>query len=170
MPIYTIAASQKGTLVDSKKLYYLKNRDKCLARSKQQRLANPDKTRAYNRQYAARNREKLRANRDKWKQNNPDLHKKAQQEWTRNNAGSVNANTKHYKLRKKQRCPKWLTDEQREQIKEFYIIAKELRWLSDEPLEVDHIVPLNGRDVSGLHVPWNLQILTKSENARKRNK
>jgi hypothetical protein len=60
--------------------------------------------------------------------------------------------------------------EHRDEIAEFY---KQSRRLTDETgiqHHVDHIIPLNGDNVCGLHVPWNLQILTATDNVLKSNK
>lgn len=65
-----------------------------------------------------------------------------------------------YRTAKMQRTPKW---SETDKIKEFY--AK-----CPEGCAVDHIIPLQGDNVSGLHVLNNLQYLTKSENSSKRNK
>ena len=66
--------------------------------------------------------------------------------------------------------PDWLTDFDYDYIKSLYIQAQELNKLSEENYHVDHIIPLRGKDVKGLHVPWNLQILEAVENIKKSNK
>lgn len=77
--------------------------------------------------------------------------------------------TKRY-CAKLKRTPSWLNTKQFDQIKSFYAQAKILTQKTKVKHEVDHIVPLQGEIVSGLHVPWNLQILTKTENIKKGNR
>ena len=69
-----------------------------------------------------------------------------------------------------QRTPPWLTKDHETLIAQFYEEARRLSDLSGVNVQVDHIVPLQGETVSGLHVPWNLILITQSENARKHNK
>ena len=68
-----------------------------------------------------------------------------------------------YKAAKLQRIPVWMTKDELKMMRFFYIKCP-------EGFDVDHIVPLQGRNVSGLHVLSNLQYLTKEENGRKANK
>jgi 5-methylcytosine-specific restriction endonuclease McrA len=64
--------------------------------------------------------------------------------------------------------PPWLTDEQREAMQWFYDEARRLAKETGISHVVDHIHPLNGAHSCGLHVPWNLQVLTDAANKRKR--
>ncbi len=86
------------------------------------------------------------------------------------NAARSNAIHAKRRAAKLNATPPWLTGEHLAEIRQFYETAKELQWLSEEPLVVDHIEPLQGKISCGLHVPWNLQIIGRSENIRKSNK
>jgi hypothetical protein len=66
--------------------------------------------------------------------------------------------------------PPWLSAEQKLEIRFHYRMAIALSRATKIPHAVDHIVPLQGEDVCGLHVPWNMQVLTQDENLQKSNK
>lgn len=90
--------------------------------------------------------------------------------WYEANKSSVLIKDRNRKLSKIQRTPKWLTPQDFWAIEQWYTIAKELSIAYSKQYEVDHIVPLHGQKVSGLHVPWNLQVLSAEENRSKGNK
>lgn len=84
---------------------------------------------------------------------------KARQE----NPGLANHYNKLRETKKLNATPKWLTKKQLNEIKLIYLNCP-------KGYEVDHIIPLSHKEVRGLHVPWNLQYLTKEENRVKHNK
>lgn len=55
-------------------------------------------------------------------------------------------------------------------IEAFYTEARRLTALTGAKHDVDHIIPLQGKKVCGLHVPWNLRVITKIDNVRKHNR
>ena len=66
--------------------------------------------------------------------------------------------------------PKWLNDAQKMEIRLKYRLAIELSRATGIRHAVDHEIPLQGEDVCGLHVPWNLRVITQEENLKKSNK
>lgn len=128
------------------KAYYKKNKHKWL--ELKWAKSNPEKNRASKLAYKRRNREKLKAYNKLWAQRN---------------RGKTTAYARAYQLAKKQAMPKWLTTEQVEIIEAFYVNRP-------DGYHVDHIVPIKGKTVCGLHVPWNLQYLRAAENIAKSNK
>ena len=103
----------------------------------------------------ARSNDDRRRYRKTWKINNPEL---------------VKADGKHRRHKHRQATPKWLTQEHKTQIKQIYLDAMTTTRITGMPYVVDHIVPLRGELVSGLHVPWNLAVITREENSKKSNK
>lgn len=126
----------------------------------------------YYKAWHQKNKNKEKQAMKKWYDNNKDHAKALMKAYKKNNSDKCNVSSAKYRASKLYATPKWLTPDQQKQIEEFYSICKEIQWLSNpcDPLEVDHIIPLQGENVCGLHVPWNLQILPRSQNLQKSNK
>jgi len=90
--------------------------------------------------------------------------------WKEKHPEEVKASTKHRRDKHKQATPAWLTPEHKKQIRQLYVDAMTATKITGTAYVVDHIVPLRGEGVCGLHVPWNLQIMSRAENLKKSNK
>lgn len=106
---------------------------------------------------------------------NPDKRRVTYQNWKLANPGRAYASTKAWcernpewkaerRATEKRAVPIWLTFEQRAEIKSVYLAGRQAG------LCVDHIVPLKSSRVCGLHVGWNLQLLTRADNTAKLNR
>ena len=74
------------------------------------------------------------------------------------------------KRRHRNATPTWLSAKQKNEIRQLYQIAITMSKTTGERYVVDHIVPLISDEVCGLHVPWNLRVITQEENLHKSNK
>jgi hypothetical protein len=68
------------------------------------------------------------------------------------------------------RTPSWLTEDDLWMMEQAYDIAKERTRVFGFPWHVDHVIPLQGKLVSGLHVPHNMQVIPATDNCSKSNK
>lgn len=126
-----------------------------VAYSRKYRKDNPEKSRRISKEYRERHLQKERSRYTRYNKENPEVR------------------AYHSALRRaktKAATPAWLTEVQENDIKKMYALANKLGELCNIRYHVDHIVPLAGKDICGLHVPWNLQILPASVNIAKSNK
>lgn len=75
-----------------------------------------------------------------------------------------------YQNAKVKRTPKWLSEDDKWMIEEIYDLASIRTKMFGFLWHVDHVVPIRGKTVSGLHVPENLQVIPWIENVKKSNK
>lgn len=90
--------------------------------------------------------------------------------WKENNMVQVRADTKARRRKHREATPPWLTRKQKTEIRQLYQIAITMTKTTGEQYVVDHIIPLRSPDVCGLHVPWNLRVITQEANLKKSNK
>ena len=105
----------------------------------------------------------------KFREKNREQRNACKQAWVEANRGSVNAYNVKRHAEKLKRTPAWLTESDLDRIKCLYQLAAMRTRESDQQWHVDHIIPLQGEFVSGLHVPNNLRVIPALENMRKNN-
>lgn len=164
----------------SNKDWMRKNKERASAKNRDWYEANKDHARAYSKEWAARNRDRCaennrlwgEANKERkaelfrlWVEKNKDRRSERVSEWRKKNRGRLTAIQNKRHTAKMNRTIPGFDDE----IECIYRAAQERR-SNGEDVNVDHIVPLQGDLASGLHVPWNLQIIPADENVRKGNR
>ena len=132
--------------------YRAKNRKTLREYKKAWRLANQEKQRQKTAEYYEINKEQI---------------KQYQLDYKKKNSAKVNALSKKRKTGKKQRTPCWLTEIHLERMETQYKLANILTKLTGQLHHVDHIIPLHGKNVSGLHTPTNLQVIPAKQNLQK---
>ena len=115
------------------------------------------------------NKNQKNKNNARWRSLNLETSRKSTANWEKNNKGHRNSLTRARQAAKLKRTPAWLTEFDLLKIKCLYQVAAMRTRESGRSWHVDHIIPLQGKTVSGLHVPSNLQVIEGSENSRKSN-
>lgn len=112
-------------------------------------------------EWTEKNKEKRNLSSRKYYWKNRDYYLEANKKWLNDNREQARSQVNARRKRLKQATPPWLD------ISILIPIYKEAQKLQ---LEVDHIVPINNPSVCGLHVPWNLQLLSHEYNLAKGNR
>lgn len=100
----------------------------------------------------------------------PEKRTMARQKWIEANPGENNSAKRKNKIARTKRVPSWLTDDDKWMIDQAYELAALRTKMFGFAWHVDHVIPLNGKKASGLHTPYNVQVIPWLENLRKGNR
>jgi hypothetical protein len=133
--------------------FYQRNIEKCKTWQQERRERDLERIRAHDRQRYHENKEGEKIRKRRYLEMYP--HKIIERNMRRRTA-------------KTRARPTWLTAIQKAQIQEFYEIARAKSVQTGIKHHVDHMFALRHPKFNGLHVPWNLQVLTQTENYTKK--
>lgn len=163
-------SSCKKCVKEKDRLWHLRNREKNLAKRKEYRLAHLDEERRKKAEWSKRqwieNREHISRRASEYHFRNQDKRASRYKEWYKNNKSIAHAAAVKRHTLKKKALPAWAN---LEKIKDIYRDRQLLSEMTGVLHHVDHIIPLQGKLVSGLHVEYNLRIIPASENLSKNN-
>jgi hypothetical protein len=149
-------------MIERKQEHYKKNSEKMKDRRRSRYAENPDKERAVARVRSA-----------EWRAANPskvEAQKPLKKAYKQANPEKMAALLAKRRAAKMLRTPKWLTKDDFWMMEQAYELAKTRSDAFGFEWHVDHVVPLQGAEVSGLHVPWNLRVIPWFENVSKGNR
>lgn len=137
---------------------------------RQYRMKNKQRIKELNRRYYEENKDKLKEDFREYYLSNRETRRVKGKDHYEQNKSVYLAYSRTRKATIKRACPNCLSEEDFDTIKRIYIECNKITNETGIEHHVDHIIPLSGEIVCGLHVPWNLQIITAEENLRKSNK
>ena len=157
-------------------------------KDKEYRLRNADKCRAISKQYREKNKEEISKDAANRYAKNKKEYKIKAKHWANKNPEKRLQINKKYREKNRHKVVKWACESRAKRLKrrpawgqngisEIYALAE---WLNNatrgysgrgkfQSWHVDHVLPLCGKRVSGLHVFLNLQVIPASDNLSKRN-
>lgn len=159
--------ANREKLLAGKAAHYEANKSIYIKRAKEWKISNPEKVSACIKSYYEKNKEKERARLKAWEISNSIKRISAKKTWRKENKSRLAAQCRARQATKINATPSWA---------DLNLIAVEYSlasWCSEVmriEYHVDHVVPLQGRNVCGLHVHNNLQVIQATENLRKSNR
>ena len=161
------------------KLYRQKNSTMIAARNKAYRELNKEKIQKSNKAYREDNKDQIKLSGERYRALNADHISRQSAIYRDKNSEQIKAQSREYRrknpkvtrrswmIRRKtvdQQQPAWASQAA---INSVYLQARQLTEDTGIQFHVDHVIPLKGKLVSGLHCESNLQILTATENLKK---
>ena len=104
-----------------------------------------------------------------WREDNQEYRKEYAKTYSQQNRAKRTSLERKRQASKLSRTPSWLTGFDKLHMECLYQVAAMRTRESGYAWHVDHVIPLQGKTVSGLHVPSNLRVIPATDNLRKNN-
>ena len=124
----------------------------------------------YKKEYRKRTTEQRAVYMGEWRKKNAEHTLQYARQYRQTNKALINFLCQKRKLATMQRTPSWLSIDELWMIEEAYHLAALRTQLFGFAWHVDHVIPLRGKNVSGLHTPYNLRVIPGIANMQKTNK